>query len=128
MRKIIASSLSVLTFMGTISNHHPVQAGTIIITGSEEEYSKNKVKYCYPVIHESISEDAAFHPRAYKDGYRQGRENAIKGKSYKPRSAGGEFGRGFDDGYFNRGFTGQRHTIPNQVNTYTTQECETYSY
>lgn len=128
MRRIIAGSLSILTFIGTISNHQPVKADTVIITDSEEEYSKNKVKYCYPVVHKSISEDAAFHPRAYRDGYRQGKESAIKGKSYKPRSAGGEFGRGFEDGYFGRRFTGQRHTIPNKVNTYTTRECQTYSY
>ncbi len=51
---------------------------------------------------------AADHPHAYADGFRQGEQNARDGKAYRPRTAGGEFARGFEDGYFNRPYTGQK--------------------
>jgi hypothetical protein len=54
---------------------------------------------------------AAYHPRAYADGFRQGQQSARDGKPYRPRTAGGEFARGFEDGYFNRPYTGQRVVI-----------------
>ena len=54
---------------------------------------------------------AADHPHAYADGFRQGQQSFRKGKAYKPRTAGGEFARGFEDGYFNRPFTGQKVVV-----------------
>jgi glucan-binding YG repeat protein len=51
--------------------------------------------------------DNANHPSAYTDGYREGRVNAQKGEKYVPRSGGGEFSRGFDDGYYGKQSTGQ---------------------
>ncbi|WP_243146702.1 hypothetical protein [Scytonema sp. UIC 10036] len=81
--------------------------------------------YCYPVIQTRVSEDPAYHPRAYADGYRQGLASAQKGEAYKPRTALGEFARGFDDGYFGKEFTGQKHSVPNQVYYEKTTECST---
>jgi len=54
---------------------------------------------------------AADHPHAYADGFRQGEQSARDGKAYRPRTAGGEFARGFEDGYFNRPYTGQKVVI-----------------
>ena len=54
---------------------------------------------------------AADHPNAYADGFRQGEQSARDGKAYRPRTAGGEFARGFEDGYFNRPYTGQKVVI-----------------
>lgn len=71
-------------------------------------------------------EDPADHPKAYEDGYRQGRQSARKSEDYRPRTAGGEFSRGFEDGYYNRPFTGQKYVIPNRVEHYTTQNYNTY--
>ncbi|MBV8882813.1 MAG: hypothetical protein JO235_02255 [Chroococcidiopsidaceae cyanobacterium CP_BM_RX_35] len=51
---------------------------------------------------------AADHPDAYAQGYRQGEQSDREGKPYQPRTAGGEFARGFEDGYFNRPYTGQK--------------------
>lgn len=51
--------------------------------------------------------DNANHPGAYADGYREGRMNAQKGEKYVARSGGGEFSRGFDDGYYGNKSTGQ---------------------
>ncbi len=82
---------------------------------------------CYPVTQRQILEDDADHPGAYRDGYREGRESARQGEAYRPRSAGGEFDRGFADGYYGRRFSGQQYAVPNQVNYYTTQQCNTYT-
>ena len=54
---------------------------------------------------------AADHPHAYADGFRQGEQSARDRKAYRPRTAGGEFARGFEDGYFNRPYTGQKVVI-----------------
>ncbi|MBV8884325.1 MAG: hypothetical protein JO235_10070 [Chroococcidiopsidaceae cyanobacterium CP_BM_RX_35] len=54
---------------------------------------------------------AADHPRAYADGYRQGEQSARDKEAYRPRTAGGEFARGFEDGYFNRPYTGQKVVV-----------------
>jgi len=55
---------------------------------------------------------SADHPHAYADGYRQGEQSFRNREAYKPRTAGGEFARGFEDGYFNRSYTGQEVVLP----------------
>ncbi|MEA5571533.1 hypothetical protein [Calothrix sp. UHCC 0171] len=80
-------------------------------------------RYCYPVTQWLLDQDPGYHPRAYSDGYRQGSESAKKGNAYKPRTAGGEFGRGFDDGYYGREFSGQKHIVANAYLPFTTSEC-----
>jgi hypothetical protein len=52
----------------------------------------------------------AYNATAYADGYREGVESKAKRETYQVRSAGGEFARGFEDGYFGRKSTGQRYT------------------
>jgi hypothetical protein len=84
------------------------------------------IRYCQPVTQWLLDQDPSYHPRAYSDGYRQGRESSKKGNAYKPRTAGGEFGRGFDDGYYGREFSGQKHIIANAYQPFTTSECNYY--
>jgi hypothetical protein len=55
-------------------------------------------------------QSAAYHPQAYDDGYREGLASKAKNETYQPRTAGGEFARGVEDGYFGRANTGQRYT------------------
>lgn len=81
---------------------------------------------CYPVTESYIAINPADHPGAYAEGYSEGRQNRSHGHAYKPRTAGGEFGRGFEDGYYERPFTGQRYAVPNRAEYYTTQDCDTY--
>ncbi len=83
--------------------------------------------YCYPVTRREVIQNSADHPNAYANGYSEGLQIARKGEVYKPRTAGGEFSRGFDDGYYGRPFLGQRYAVPDQVREFTTQECETYT-
>ncbi len=45
---------------------------------------------------------------------------------YKPRTSGGEFARGFEDGYDRRGFTGQKHIVADRYRPYTTNGCDWY--
>lgn len=52
----------------------------------------------------------AYDPNAYADGYQEGIANKANWQTYQARSAGGEFARGFEDGYFGRKNTGQRYT------------------
>lgn len=82
---------------------------------------------CYPVTQSRIIQNAADHSSAYTNGYSEGRQIARKGEAYKPRSAGGEFARGFYDGYYGRPFTGQEYAVPDKVEQYTSQECNTYT-
>jgi hypothetical protein len=83
---------------------------------------------CYPITQSKIYQNPADHPGAYRDGYREGRESERRGESYQPRTAGGEFAVGFEDGYFGRRFTGQQYLVPNQVEYYMSQQCNTYSF
>ncbi len=122
----INSLLLSLVSIVTLANNQLAQAEIIILENEEYKQQEYKIKYCHPVTHEIINEDPAYHPNAYVDGYRQGKRNFRKGKAYKPRTAGGEFGRGFDDGYFGRDFSGQKVTAPNKVSYYTTMNCNTY--
>lgn len=85
------------------------------------------VTYCYPVTQREVIQNSADHPNAYADGYSEGRRSAERGDAYEPRSAGGEFARGFDDGYSGRSFTGQEYAVPDRVREYTTQQCNTYT-
>ena len=140
MKKILIVSLLLLTSVGTISNHQPVNAKTVIIQDSEPEYyyhrrrrnrrrrkkRKDEVTVCRPITRESVRKNPGYHPEAYIDGYSQGERSAIKGEAYKPRTAGGEFGRGFYDGYFGRKFTGQKRVVPNKITSYKTTQCQTY--
>ncbi|WP_310481356.1 hypothetical protein [Chamaesiphon sp. VAR_48_metabat_403] len=57
-----------------------------------------------------VSKSDAYHADAYSDGYREGTASKAKRETYQARSAGGEFARGFEDGYFGRRNTGQRYT------------------
>jgi hypothetical protein len=85
-------------------------------------------QHCYPVQKTRTVEDAGYHPNAYDNGYREGAESARKQESYQPRTAAGEFSRGFDDGYYSRPYTGQKNTVPNRKETYETSQCRTYHY
>lgn len=84
--------------------------------------------YCYPVEEFYTIADPGNHPNAYDDGYREGADVARRGQAYKLRSVGGEFARGFDDGYYGRPFTGQRNTIPNRRESRSTTKCNNYTY
>lgn len=82
---------------------------------------------CSPVTSQNIIQNPADHQGAYADGYSEGRQSAREGEAYKPRSAGGEFARGFEDGYYGRHFTGQEYAVRDKVEYYTSQQCNTYT-
>jgi hypothetical protein len=58
----------------------------------------------------AIWQNDGYNATAYVDGYREGLESKSKRETYQIRSAGGEFARGFEDGFFGRKSTGQRYT------------------
>ncbi|MBE9037905.1 hypothetical protein [aff. Roholtiella sp. LEGE 12411] len=117
MKKIITVSLVALaTTAGFLLNNQPTQA-------HNRPYYTRPLNYCYPTTEWLVDEDPAYHPQAYADGYRQGKNSAKKRQAYKPRTAGGEFGRGFDDGYYGREFAGQKHIVANILKPYTTTQC-----
>jgi hypothetical protein len=62
--------------------------------------------YCHPVTDKQASRNSSSHPHAYADGYQAGEQSFRDGVGYKPRTEGGEFARGFEDGYFNRPYSG----------------------
>lgn len=68
-----------------------------------------------------------YHPNAYDDGYREGTETARRGEAYQPRSSGGEFGRGFQEGYYHQPYTGQRNIVRDRRQAYATMQCRTFS-
>lgn len=82
---------------------------------------------CYPVTERHVVRDSVNHPDAYLDGYREGQQSARKTEEYRPRTAGGEFARGFEDGYYGRSFAGQEFVVKDRVEHYTFQNCD-YSY
>lgn len=112
----------------------PICLITIIILGNfvinEPALAKKRkkdrtiTKICYPQTFTDVEQSSANHPTAYADGYREGQNNRLSGQPYQPRNAGGEFARGFDDGYYNRPYTGQRYIVPDTVNSYTTMNCQ----
>ncbi len=106
---------------------------TIVVLSSAPVYflftpvasASEVVTVCQPVTSTNIVRDAAAHAGAYQDGFGEGRLSASRGEIYKPRSVGGEFARGFEDGYLGRRFTGQEYAVRDQVQSYTTQQCQT---
>jgi len=122
MKNIMVLSLFTLaTMTGLLVNSQSVEAHRRYYR--HYPYSRQPLDYCYPITKWVVDEDPAYHPQAYADGYRQGQHHAKKGNAYKSRTAGGEFGRGFDDGYYGREFAGQKHIVPNVVKPYTTTQC-----
>lgn len=87
-----------------------------------------QLQYCYPVEKTRTLKDPGNHPQAYDNGYREGAAAARGNKPYEPRTAGGEFARGFDDGYYGRPYGEQQNTVPNRTETYTSSQCRTYYY
>jgi hypothetical protein len=69
---------------------------------------------CYPSTQWNVRENAAYHPQAYADGYSQGQRSAEEGNKYERRTAGGEFARGFKDGYYGKEFAGQKIVVPDR--------------
>ncbi len=65
---------------------------------------------CYP----DVRENSAYHPQAYADGYTQGQRSSADGDKYERRTAGGEFARGFKDGYYGKEFVGQKIVVPDR--------------
>ncbi|MBW4602416.1 MAG: hypothetical protein KME29_23335 [Calothrix sp. FI2-JRJ7] len=132
MKKIIYTLLSLTSASVFLLNNEPAQAHRY-----RHPYSRNYYygdfyrrayprRYCYPVTRWYVNQDPAYHPRAYSDGYRQGRESAKNGNSYKERTAGGEFARGFEDGFYGREFQGQKNIVANAYQPFTTSECDWY--
>jgi hypothetical protein len=110
MKKIVSAALlSLVTGATTTLFIQPAQADRVI--------------YCTPDTHTNVLKDPADHPDAYADGYREGQQSARAGEAYRPRATGGEFARGFDDGYYNRRYTGQQYVAPTRIEQYTTQNC-----
>lgn len=110
MKKIIiASLLTLATTTGFLLNNEAAEAdhGRYYRYHRYPRY-RESISYCYPVTQWQVDEDPAYHPQAYADGYRQGQQSSRKGNAYKSRTAGGEFARGFDDGYYGREFKGQK--------------------
>ncbi|BAZ11104.1 hypothetical protein NIES4071_29300 [Calothrix sp. NIES-4071] len=135
MKKIIPVLLSLATASVFLLGNEPAQAHRYrkpYHGGYYGGYYGNfygrpyPTRYCYPLTRWFVNQDPAYHPRAYSDGYRQGRESAKKGNSYKERTAGGEFARGFDDGFYGREFKGQKHIVANVYQPFTTSECDWY--
>lgn len=87
-----------------------------------------RIQYCYPVEKSQTLRDPGSHPQAYDDGYREGAAAAREKKPFEPRSAGGEFARGFEDGYYGRTYGGQQNVVPDRTDTYITNQCRTYEY
>ena len=79
---------------------------------------------CYLVPQPVVIRNPASHPGAYADGYNEGQDSVRHGHAYKPRTAGGEFARGFEDGYYDRPFTGQKYAVEDRVEYYTSSPCE----
>ena len=142
MKKMISASLVVLAATtGFLHGQQPVQAHGRYNYGGYPYYRRDPysipyyrrypypiepARYCYPTTQLQVDQDPAYHPHAYSDGYRQGQSSAKKGEGYKERSAGGEFARGFDDGYYGREFAGQKNIVQNVIRPYTTTECSLY--
>jgi hypothetical protein len=119
MNKIIQVTLLTLTFTPSLLVFSPVaQAG-------KNPAKTKRTTICRPVQQVRVIKDGADHPAAYRDGYREGQRSARKNDSYKPRDVGGEFARGFEDGYYDQPFAGQQYVVADRLETYTTEQCET---
>ncbi len=114
MKRLVAATLlTVATIPASLLFAQPAKA---------ETYTA-----CYPVTQPNIIQNSADHPGAYADGYSEGRQSRRNGDAYKPRNAGGEFARGFEDGYFGHRFTSQAYAVRNRIEYKTTQQCNTYT-
>lgn len=82
----------------------------------------DRVLYCNPVTSNQLSSNSVNRSNAYANGYREGQQKARDREAYKPRTEGGEFARGFEDGYFNLRYTGQVY-VPDKSEQSTTQRC-----
>ncbi|MBV9385868.1 MAG: hypothetical protein JOZ78_05505 [Chroococcidiopsidaceae cyanobacterium CP_BM_ER_R8_30] len=78
--------------------------------------------YCHPVTDKQVSRNSANYPNAYAAGYQAGEQRFRDGVGYKPQEEGGEFARGFEDGYFNRPYNGP--TVDQSI----TQKCDESGY
>jgi len=96
---------------------------TISVPARAENYT-----YCADVEQVRVIKDDGNHPNAYDDGYREGTQSAQNGDEYEPRSVGGEFARGFEEGYYGRPYAGQQNVVPTRQERYTNHQCRTYHY
>lgn len=89
----------------------------------------DRVVYCHPVTdNRVIKESTANHPNAYANGFREGEQSARNRVAYKSRTVGGEFARGFEDGYLNLPYAGQSDVVPKTIVQHTTTVCNEDSY
>ncbi|MEH2376182.1 hypothetical protein [Nostoc sp.] len=89
----------------------------------------DRVVYCHPVTdNRVVKESAADHSHAYANGYREGEQSARNREAYKPRTGGGEFARGFQDGYLNLPYAGQENVVSKTIVQQTTQVCNEDGY
>ncbi|MEH1900071.1 MAG: hypothetical protein V7L04_01280 [Nostoc sp.] len=88
----------------------------------------DRVVYCHPVTDNRVLKSAADHPDAYANGFREGEQSARNRVAYKPRTAGGEFARGFQDGYLNLPYAGQEEVVPKTIVQHITQVCNEDGY
>ncbi|MEH2252959.1 hypothetical protein [Nostoc sp.] len=89
----------------------------------------DRVVYCHPVTDNRVlKESAANHPHAYANGFREGEQSARNRVAYKPRTGGGEFARGFEDGYLNLPYAGQEDVVPKTIVQHTIQVCNEDGY
>lgn len=89
----------------------------------------DRVVYCHPITeNRAIKESAVDQPHAYADGFREGEQSARNRVAYKPRTVGGEFARGFQDGYLNLPYAGQENVVPKTIVQHTTTVCNEDGY
>ena len=83
----------------------------------EEGYGGQQICWEEKQVYSYKVRDAANHPNAYADGYQEGVQSRANGDTYERRTAGGEFARGFKDGYYGKPYTGQskRRTVNDSV-------------
>jgi hypothetical protein len=110
MKKVLVAALLTLASVSPSLSPQAAKADTVI--------------YCNSGADNGVSRNATDHPRAYTDGYQAGEQSFRNGQAYKPQDAEGEFARGFEDGYFNRPYTGQEVIASNgqgcsEANRYT---------
>ena len=95
----------------TVPNENRVTCGCRTRILKDVVFQEEMEASCKPERLEiDVAKSDAYHADAYNDGYREGSASKAKNETYRARSAGGEFARGFEDGYFGRRSTGQRYT------------------
>ena len=95
----------------TVPTYNKVNCGCHTRILKDAVFEKNLEATCKSDREEiqSVNSDA-YNPTAYTDGYLEGIRSKTNRQTFQARSAGGEFARGFEDGYFGRRSTGQRYT------------------